>query len=145
MISTRGQYAIRAILDIAEHDNGQPIPLHDISLRQKISLKYLEIIMRSLNKGGMITGFSGKGGGYRLSKSLDQYRIGDILRLTEGDQMSIACIKECESPCPRISECRTRSMWEKLDSMIEDYLDGITIADLIENTKCPESSTKDEN
>lgn len=134
MISTRGRYALRVLVDLAEHGGGQrSIPMRDVAQRQQISLKYLEQILPSLAKSGMIAGTHGKGGGYRLTKEPKDYRVGDILRLTEGDLAPVSCL-ECDAKeCQRAEDCRTRPMWEKLDSLINGYLDSVTIEDLMFN------------
>ena len=130
MISTKGRYALRVMTDLAEHANGTFIPLKEVAARQEISQKYLESIMVSLSKGGMVEGVHGKGGGYRLTRAPEDYRVGDILRLTEGTLAPVACLEKGAAPCHRAPECRTLPMWQKLDAMINSYFDGITIADL---------------
>lgn len=132
MISTRGRYALRVMTDLAEHYNGEYIPLKEIAARQDMSQKYLESIMCVLSKAGMVDGMHGKGGGYRLSKSPDKCVVGDILRLTEGSLSPVACL-ENGNVCERAAECRTLPMWTKLDKLINDFFDGITIYDLMKN------------
>lgn len=134
MISTRGRYAIRVMIDLAERGSKDFVRLKDISDHQDIPQKYLESITTILSKKGLIEGVHGKGGGYRLNRSLDEYKIGDILRLTEGTLAPVACLECNAKPCNRASVCRTLPMWEKLDVMINDFFDGITIADLMQNT-----------
>ena len=131
MISTRGRYALRVMTDLAEHEGGDYIPLKEVADRQDISQKYLESIMVSLSKAGLVEGAHGKGGGYRLNRAPDKYRVGDILRVTEGSLAPVACLECGAQPCPRAAECRTRPMWEKLDTLIGNFFDGITIADLM--------------
>lgn len=130
MISTRGRYALRVMIDLAEH-GGRYIPLKEIVERQDISQKYMESIMAELSKSGFVEGLHGKGGGYRLSRPPEAYRLGDILRLTEGTLSPVACLECGAPPCARAAECRTLPMWNGLHRVITDYLDGITLADLI--------------
>lgn len=132
MISTKGRYALRVMIDLAEHP-GDYVPLKEIAQRQEISEKYLEIIIKSLVREKFLIGQRGKGGGYHLSKTPDKYTVGSILRLTEGSLAPIACLEENAAPCPRNSSCCTISMWQGLDKLISEYLDGITIADLMKN------------
>ena len=132
LVSTRGRYAIRVMIDLAEHMNGKYIPMKEIADRQDVSLKYMTKIMQALTKSGMLDGQHGKGGGYKLNRDPEEYRVGDILRLTEGTLAPVACIDETDCKCYRSFECRTRPMWNELDKLISEYLDGITIADLME-------------
>ena len=132
LVSTRGRYAIRVMIDLAEHMNGKYIPMKEIADRQDVSLKYMTKIMQALTKSGMLDGQHGKGGGYKLNRDPEEYRVGDILRLTEGTLAPVACIEETDCKCDRSFECRTRPMWNELDKLISEYLDGITIADLME-------------
>ena len=132
LVSTRGRYAIRVMIDLAEHMNGKYIPIKEIADRQDVSLKYMTKIMQALTKSGMLDGQHGKGGGYKLNRDPEEYRVGDILRLTEGTLAPVACIDETDCKCDRSFECRTRPMWNELDKLISEYLDGITIADLME-------------
>lgn len=131
LVSTRGRYAIRVMIDLAEHMNGKYIPMKEIADRQDVSLKYMTKIMQALTKSGMLDGQHGKGGGYKLNRDPEEYRVGDILRLTEGTLAPVACIDETDCKCDRSFECRTRPMWNELDKLISEYLDGITIADLM--------------
>lgn len=131
LISTRGRYALRVLVDMAEHQDGNYIPLKDISDRQEISKKYMESIMVMLSKAGLVTGVHGKGGGYVLSRKPEDYTIDEILEITEGSLAPVACL-ECDAqPCPRVENCRTVRMWTELDSRIHSYLKGITLADLM--------------
>ena len=132
LVSTRGRYAIRVMIDLAEHMNGKYIPMKEIADRQDVSLKYMTKIMQALTKSGMLDGQHGKGGGYKLNRDPEEYRVGDILRLTEGTLAPVACIDETDCKCDRSFECRTRPMWNELDKLISEYLDGITIAELME-------------
>ena len=131
MISTKGRYAVRVMVDLAEHSRGDNIPLKEIAQRQEISLKYLEQIMALLVKGGLVEGAHGKGGGYRLTRTTDRYRIGEILRLTEGDLNLVPCMEDAGSSCPRSAECRTYDLWAQLCRVINQYLDSVTLQDLM--------------
>ncbi|MBO6263389.1 MAG: Rrf2 family transcriptional regulator [Clostridia bacterium] len=128
-ISTRGRYAVRAMVDLAEHYGGEYIPLKDMAARQDISKKYLESIMSDLSKAGLIDGMHGKGGGYKLKKPPENYTVGDILRITEGDLAPVGCVGG--QPCERAAQCRTISLWTGLYKLVNDYFDNITIADLM--------------
>lgn len=131
LISTRGRYALRVLIDLAEHRDHGYIPMKEIAARQGISLKYLERILPVLSKNGIIEGLQGKSGGYRLCKAPEECRIGDILRLTEGDLAPVACL-ECDAkPCERAGECRTYPMWVEFHQMINEYFDRKTLADII--------------
>ena len=130
LISTKGRYALRVLIDMAEHQTENYVPLKEIAQRQEISEKYLESILKVLVKGGILTGLRGKGGGYRLSKPPEEFTVGEILRLTEGSLAPVACLEEDATPCARAAECRTFTMWQGLDKVIQEYLDGYTVADL---------------
>ena len=131
MISTRGRYALRVMIDLAEHQGDGYIPMKDVARRQEISLKYLERILPALVQAGVIEGVHGKGGGYKLTRAPEDYRVGDILRLTEGDLAPVACLTCGAEPCPRQAQCRTIGMWKRFSEMTNAYFDGITIADLM--------------
>jgi len=131
MISTRGRYAVRVMSDLAEFDNGNYIPLKDIASREGISKKYLEIIVKDLVKGGLISGASGKGGGYRLCRKPDEYSVGEILELTEGPLAPVACLAAGSEPCPRAAECRSLPLWAEYDRITHDYFFGKKLSDLI--------------
>ncbi len=132
MISTRGRYAIRVLIDLAENDNGAYIPLKDIAERQEISKKYLEIIVKDLVSSGLITGVSGKGGGYRLNRAPEEYNIGEILEIMEGPLASVACLLGKKNECPRKKKCRTLPMWEEYDTMVHNFFYSKTLSDLLE-------------
>lgn len=135
LVSTRGRYALRVMIDLAEHYNGGYIPMKDVASRQELSLKYMERIMPLLTKGNLVEGVHGKGGGYRLLKSPNECTVGEILRLTEGDLAPVSCL-ECDSkPCERAEECKTLPMWTEVHTMINDYFDGICLADLMKAEK----------
>jgi Rrf2 family protein len=131
MISTRGRYALRVMIDLAEHSNGGYIPMKDVAARQEISLKYLERILPVLTKNELVEGIQCKGGGYRLTRDPSAYPVGEILRLTEGDLAPVACLENGSTPCGRSIECRTIEMWSRLNQLINDFFDGITLADLM--------------
>ena len=130
MVSTKGRYALRVMIDLAEINKGEYIPLKDIAKRQDISQKYLESIMVILSKAGLVDGRHGKGGGYKLNRTADEYTVGEILRLTENGLVPVSCLKEERNTCERIAECRTLPMWESLNKLINDFFDDITLADL---------------
>lgn len=131
MFSTRGRYALRVIIDLAEQNDCGYIAMKQVAERQNISLKYLERIMPSLVKAGLIEGIHGKGGGYRLTRSPEEYTVGEILRLTEGDIATVACLECNAEPCNRGENCRTIPMWKELNNLINNYLDSVTIATLM--------------
>ena len=135
MISTKGRYALRVLIDLAEHRGGKPVPLKDVADRQDISKKYLEIIVKELVAGGFVSGVSGKGGGYRLNRSPEEYTVGSILKLTEGGLSAVSCTSQGASACSRTECCQAKPMWDRLDKMIDDFFEGITIADLLKDTK----------
>ena len=132
LVSTRGRYALRVLIDMAEHQSEDYVPLKEIAQRQEISEKYLESIVKTLVKGGVLTGLRGKGGGYRLGKPPDQLTVGAILRITEGSLAPVACLEDGAVSCTRVEVCRTLPIWQGLDKVIQAYLDGFTIADLME-------------
>lgn len=131
LVSTRGRYALRVLIDMVEHQSEDYVPLKEIAQRQEISEKYLESIVKTLVKGGVLVGLRGKGGGYRLGKSPDQITVGAVLRITEGSLAPVTCLEDGSAPCSRLEVCRTLSMWQGLDRVIQEYLDGFTIADLM--------------
>lgn len=133
MISTRGRYALRVLIDLAEHNDGTYIPMKEVAQRQQISLKYLERIMPLLVKDKLIDGMAGKGGGYRLNRPPEEYVVGHILRLTEGDLAPVACLGCQAKPCARSAQCKTLPMWEQYQAMTNAFFDGITVADLLKN------------
>lgn len=129
LVSTRGRYALRVLVDMAEHYGSGYIPMKDIAGRQGVSLKYLEKILPVLTKNGLIEGVHGKGGGYKLTRYPYQYTVGEILRLTEGNLSPVPNPSEVEGEDP---DSRTRPVWEKLNSLINDYLDSVTLDDLVQ-------------
>ena len=132
MISTRGRYALRVLIDIAENSNGNYITLNDIASRQNISEKYLESILVLLTRGNLLNGLRGKGGGYKLTKAPEEYTIKSILVLTEGTLAPVACLKDGAEPCLKASSCKTLPSWQGLNKAISDYLESVTLADVIE-------------
>ena len=131
MVTTRGRYALRVLIDIAEHNTGNYIPMKEIAARQKISQKYLEQIMPILMKNKIIDGASGKGGGYRLNRAPEEYVVGEILSLTEGSLAPVSCLDCNAEKCDREDECRTISMWKKYNELTQEFFNGITVADLM--------------
>ena len=131
MVSTKGRYALRFLLDLAEHQAEGYVPLKDVAGRQEISEKYLEIVVKELVKGGFLAVMRGKGGGYRLNRPSEEYSVKSILELMEETLVPVACLKPGQAPCPRKDRCRTLPLWQGLDPVISDYLEPITLADLI--------------
>ena len=131
MISTRGRYSLRVLTDLAAHREEGYLPMKDVANRQGISLGYLEKILPVLVKNGIVEGIQGKGGGYRLNRRPEDYTVGSILKLTEGSLASTGCTSQGPAACGRASCCEALPMWEKLDKMIDDFFEGITIADLL--------------
>ena len=131
IVSTRGRYALRVMIDLAEQDSQGYVPLKDIVQRQKISQKYVEAIMTLLSKNGFVSGVHGKGGGYKLNRKPSEYKIGEILRLTEGTLAPVACLECGADPCDRAPECRTLPLWKELDSRVSGYLDSVSLADFM--------------
>ena len=131
MISTKGRYALRVMVDLAEHANGGYLAMREVAKRQEISLKYLERILPLLVDGGLVEGLRGKGGGYRLTRKPEEYPIGEILRKTEGDLSPVSCLGPCAPACPRSADCPTLPLWQDLGKLINDYLDSRTLADLM--------------
>ena len=132
MISSRGRYALRVMIDLAQHDNGELTSLKDIAERQEISIKYLELIVSTLNKGGMLVSGRGKKGGYRLRRRPEEYSVGSILKLTEKTLAPVNCPEIEDSSCGRAGECVTLPLWKKLDDMVQQYLDSVTLKDVLE-------------
>ena len=130
-ISSRGRYALRVMVDLAEHGDSGYIPMKEVAQRQEISLKYLEKILPLLVAGKLVEGIHGKGGGYRLTRSPKEYTIGEILRLTEGDLAPVSCLECNTGKCSRSATCRTLPMWNELNRRTLEYLDSVTIADLM--------------
>ena len=135
IVSTKGRYALRVMIDLAEHRDKERTPLKEIAERQCISQKYIEAIMTLLSKHGFVDAVHGKGGGYKLNRPAEDYRVGDILRLTEGTLAPVTCLETDAAPCERKPFCRTIALWSRLDELIEGFLDSVTLADL---SDCPQ-------
>jgi len=131
MISTRGRYALRVLIDLAEHGQGEYIPMKEVAARLGLSLKYLERIVPVLKEHNMVEGLHGKGGGYRLTRQPAEYRVGDILRVMEGELSAVGCSGCSDAGCQRSGECPTMPMWSRFNQLVNDYFDGITLADLM--------------
>ncbi len=131
-ISTKGRYALRMLLDLAMHPDGF-VALKDIAERQNISKKYLEQIVPLLNRSGLLRTNRGFQGGYMLSKPTSQYTVGEILRLTEGNLAPVACLSSDQNECLRASDCITLPIWEGLYKVMTDYLDSVTLEEIIDN------------
>lgn len=131
MISTKGRYALRVMLDLAEHDTGEYIPLKDIARRQEISVKYLENILASLSRVDLVDAARGKGGGYRLAKPPEEYSAGEIIRLAEGSLASVSCLKDDKNGCEKADQCLALPLWQGLDKVIDEYLGSYSLTDLL--------------
>lgn len=134
-ISTRGRYAIRMMLDIAIHSEGEYISLRDVAQRQMVSMKYMEQIVSMLTKGGFLHSVRGPQGGYRLARAPEDYTLGEILRATEGTLAPVACLTVKPNPCLQADTCITLPFWEGLDKVVNDYVDGYTLAQLLDGGK----------
>ena len=132
LVSTRGRYALRMMVDLAEHSDQGYVSLKEIAKRQEISKKYLEQIIPVLARDGLVQTARGYQGGYRLAKAPEDYTIGEIVRATEGTMASVACLEEGAAICPRRDDCLTVSVWAGLDKVVNEYLDGITLADVVQ-------------
>ncbi len=131
IVSTKGRYALRVMVCLAQRDNGDYAPLNQIAETEGISQKYLEAIMTTLSKAGFVDAAHGKGGGYRLNRPPEEYTIGGILKLTEGSLNVASCTAQGAAACSRSECCQALPMWERLDKMIDDFFEGITLADLL--------------
>ena len=131
MISTKGRYALRVLINMAERQTTVYVPLKEIAAQQDISEKYLESILKVLVQNRLLEGLRGKGGGYRLTRPPEQYTVGEILRLTEGNFSTVACLEPGSGQCSRMGQCRTLPVWRNLDKIVNEYLDSVTIADLM--------------
>lgn len=131
LVSTRGRYALRVMLELAQDTSGEYLPLPVLAARQEISEKYLEGIVSTLVRAGLLEGQRGKHGGYRLSRAPEQCSVGEILRLTEGSLAPVSCLEGEENSCPRAGKCLTLPVWQRLDALINGYLSGVTLADLL--------------
>ena len=135
IVSTRGRYALRVMVHFAQRGNESYIPLKEIAEAEGISQKYLETIMTALSKAGFVDAVHGKGGGYRLNRSPDEYTVGSILKLTEGSLSAVSCTSQGAAACSRTECCQAKPMWDKLDKMIDEFFEGITLADLLAEMK----------
>lgn len=133
MISAKGRYALRVMVALAEYRTDCFVPLKEIAAKQDISQKYMESIMTLLSKNGLVEGVHGKGGGYRLCRSPEQYRVGEILRITENSLAPVSCLECGAEKCERASDCRTLPMWSELERLINHFFDSVTLADLMKN------------
>jgi len=131
MISTKGRYALRMMIDLTQHLNEGNIALKDIAQRQEISKKYLEQIIPALSRAGMLLTEKGARGGYRLASRPEEITVGDILRATEGNVVPVSCLEKCAAPCERRENCLTLPMWSGLDRVVNEYLDSISLQDLV--------------
>lgn len=131
MISTKARYALRVMIDLAQHQENKYIPLKEIAARQEISEKYLEIILKMLVTGKMLTGLRGKGGGYKLTRAPKDCIIGEIIELTDGPLAPVACLTPTAKDCPRKDNCITLPLWQKYDTLVHDFFYNITLDDLI--------------
>lgn len=131
IVSTKGRYALRVMVCFAQRGGEEYIPLKEIAESEGISQKYLESIMTTLSKAGFVDAVHGKGGGYRLNRRPEEYTVGSILKLTEGSLASVSCTTQGPSACQRATCCQTKPMWDKLDAMIDEFFEGITVADLL--------------
>ena len=131
IVSTKGRYALRVMLCLAQRDADAYIPLKEIAEAEEISQKYLESIMTILSKAGFLDAVHGKGGGYRLNRKPEEYTVGAILKLTEGSLAPVSCTTQGAAACSRSTCCQTLPMWERLEKLIDDFFEGITLADLL--------------
>ena len=135
IVSTKGRYALRVMVSLAQRGSEEYIPLKEIAEGEGISQKYLEAIMAILSKAGFVDAVQGKGGGYRLNRRPESYTVGSILKLTEGSLATVSCTTQGSAACARSSCCQTLPMWERLDQMVDAFFEGITLADLLEEHK----------
>ena len=135
MISTKGRYALRVMIDLAEQNSEGFVPLNAIAERQQISIKYLEIILKGLVQNGLLEGQRGKGGGYRLTRPAEKYSVGEILELSENNLNAVACLVPGAPECPRQDGCKTLPMWQRFDAMVHDFFYGISLVDLMEENR----------
>jgi len=134
-VSTRGRYALRLMIDLAENGGEGLVTLRDVAQRQEISVKYLEQIVSVLSKAGLVRSSRGPQGGYSLSRPAEEYTVGDILRLTEGDLAPVSCLEGEENQCSRCDRCGTLGFWNGLYAVVNQYIDRFTLADLVDSRK----------
>ncbi len=135
IVSTKGRYALRVMVRLALYGGDSFVPLKEIAEAESISQKYLEAIMTTLSKAGFVDAVHGKGGGYRLNRAPAEYTVGSILKLTEGSLAAVSCTAQGPAACSRTTCCQTKPMWEKLDKMIDEFFEGITLENLLEANK----------
>ena len=135
IVSTKGRYALRGMVHFAQRGNAGSLPLKEIAEAEGISQKYLETIMSTLSKAGFVDAVHGKGGGYRLNRNPEEYTVGSILKLTEGSLSAVSCTTQGAAACSRTECCQAKPMWDRLDKMIDDFFEGITIGDLLKDVK----------
>ena len=133
IVSTKGRYALRVMVSFAQRGTDEYIPLKEIAEAEEISQKYLETIMTTLSKAGFVDAVHGKGGGYRLNRKPEEYTIGSILKLTEGSLAAVSCTAQGAAACSRTECCQAKPMWDRLDKLINDFFDNITLADLLKD------------
>ena len=131
IVPTKGRYALRVMLSFAQRGSDEYVPLKEIAEAEDISQKYLESIMTILSKAGFVDAVHGKGGGYRLNRKPEEYTVGSILKLTEGSLAPVSCTAQGAAACSRTTCCQTLPMWERLEKMIDEFFEGITLADLL--------------
>lgn len=131
MISTRGRYALTVMIDLATNQGDGYVPMKDVAARQNLSLKYLEQILPALKKNNLVEGIQGKGGGYRLAKLPEECAIGEILRVTEKELAPVSCLSQNAEACSKKSECKTIRFWEGLNNAVNNYIDNVSLADLL--------------
>lgn len=135
LISSKGRYTLYVLVDLAKNGKNGYVPLKEIAERQDISKKYMEGILKTLVDQNLLEGVKGKGGGYKLTKEPEDYSLGEILRLTEGDLASVPCTSKTHEHCNHMESCPSHPIWQELDRIINDYLDGVTLADLLKNNE----------
>lgn len=133
IVSTKGRYALRVMVSFAQRGTDEYIPLKEIAEAEEISQKYLETIMTTLSKAGFVDAVHGKGGGYRLNRKPEEYTIGSILKLTEGSLAAVSCTSQGAAACSRTECCQAKPMWDRLEKLIDDFFEGITLADLLKD------------
>ena len=135
IVSTKGRYALRVMVRFAQQGSERYIPLKEIAEAEDISQKYLETIMSTLSKAGFVDAVHGKGGGYRLNRKPEEYTVGSILKLTEGSLAAVSCTAQGAAACSRTECCQAKPMWDRLEKLIDDFFEGITLADLLKDGK----------
>lgn len=140
-VTTKGRYALRIMVDLAQQHSEAFIPLKEIAERQEISEKYAEMIIGLLSKGGLVFSSRGKGGGYKLTKSADKYSVGSVLKVSEGSLAPVTCLELPENICPNAGHCEALPMWKELDRRIDEYLESVSVADLIKQSDASKSCT----